>query len=503
MKRLYLTVFAIAFSLGISMAQDEYDALRYSQHYFGGTTRVSSMAGAFGALGADFGSFSINPAGIGVFRSTEFTVTFAPSVDWTSARYLGNEIRDSKGQFALGNMGFVSTHKSGKESGFVSVSYAVGYNQLTTFNRHTIMEGRMPEVTPPVSTNGETPSSSYLDNFVNHANTDFTDKNDIENIPDYLDPFYEQLAWYADLIYYNDSSISFMNDINDMGYGQFQSQWIDEYGGIGEFVFGVGANFSDVFYIGATFGLHQLRFHQNISTFEEDDLDKNYYFNSFTFDEYLDVYGTGLTGKFGMIYRPVSFLRLGAAFHIPTFYWTREEFYTNIRGTFDQEESTNEMSPLNTFEYWLTTPYRAIGSVAFQVQKFLTVNVDYELADYSILKFDSDYPEDFMDVNQNMKNIYKLASNIRTGAEVVIKPLYLRAGFAFYGSPYETEVPGIDSYTLLYAGGLGFRSEKFFFDVGTTVRSHELTRNLYEEDDYGALISGNKANFMATFGFRF
>jgi hypothetical protein len=497
MKRLYLTIFAIALSLGISMAQNEYDALRYSQHYFGGTARVASMAGAFGALGADFGSFSINPAGIGVFRSTEFSLTLAPAVDWTNAKYLGSEISDTKGQFSVGNMGFVSTHKTGNEKGFTSVSYGVGYNQLNNFNRNTIMEARMPEVTPPVSTNGGSPSSSYLDNFVNHANAngDFN--------PDNLDPYYEQLAWYADLIYYDTILMSYRNDINDMGYGQFQRQSIRENGGLGEFVFGVGANYSDVLYMGATFGIHQLRFHQKISTFEEDDLDKSDYFNSFTFDENLDVYGTGFTGKFGLIYRPVSFLRLGAAFHIPTFYWTREEFSTNLNGTFDQEDDTHEVSPLNTYKYWLKTPYRAIGSVAFQIPKILTVNVDYELTDYSIMNFDSDYPQDLVEVNQNMRNDFKLASNIRTGAEVVIKPLYLRAGFAFYGSPYEKKVPGIDTYSLLYAGGLGIRSEKFFFDIGTTVRTHELKYTLYEEDDYGATISGHKANFMATFGFKF
>ncbi len=119
------------------------------------------------------------------------------------------------------------------------------------------------------------------------------------------------------------------------------------------------------------------------------------------------------------------------------------------------------------------------------------------------MNFDSDYPEDFIDVNQSMKNMYKLTSNLRAGAEVVIKPIYLRAGFAFYGSPYENEVPGISTYNLLYSGGLGFRSEKFFFDIGGTVRTNELRHELYEEDAFNSIISGRKANFMATLGFRF
>jgi hypothetical protein len=489
MKRLYLTSFAIALTLGISMAQDEYDALRYSQYFFGGTARVASMAGAYGALGGDFGSLSINPAGLGVFRSTEFTLTPALSFDRTDARYLGSSISDNKAQFSLGNLGFVSTRKTGKEVGFVSVSYGFGYNQLNNFNRNTTMQGRMPE--------DGLQSSSYLDNFVNYGNAAG------EFNPDNLDPYYEQLAWYADLIYYDTLMLSYRNDINDMGYGQFQRRTINEHGGLGEFVFGVGSNLSDILYLGATLGIHQLRFHQDISTFEEDDLNRSDYFNSFTFKEYLNVFGTGFTGKLGLIFRPVSFIRLGAAFHIPTFYRTREEFSTDLSGTFDLESATSEQSTLNTSKYWLRTPYRVIGSVAFQFPKIATINVDYELVDYSIMNFDSDYPEDFIDVNQSMKNMYKLTSNLRAGAEVVIKPIYLRAGFAFYGSPYEVKVPGISTYNLLYAGGLGFRSEKFFFDIGGTVRTNELKHELYAEDAFSSIISGRKANFMATLGFRF
>lgn len=501
MKRIYLTGFAIVMTFGISMAQDEYDALRYSQHYFGGTARATSMAGSFGALGADFSSFSINPAGIGVYRSSEFTMTPAISWDATDSKYLGSAFSGDDTRFFFSNMGFVSTKMLSNKGGFSSVTFGMGYNQLNNFNRYLVMQARMPEVTPPVSTerpeNGGSQSSSYLDNFVNHAN------DEGEFNPDNLDPFYEQMAWYADLMYYDTLLMRYRNDLNDVGYGQFQSQTINEHGGLGEFAFGVGANRNDVFYLGATFGLHQLGFHQIISTFEEDDQDKSDYFNSFLFNEYLDAWGVGLTGKFGLLFRPVNFLRLGAAFHIPTWYWIREEFFTEMSGTFDSESNTSERSPFNTFEYWLRTPYRFVGSVAFQLPKFASFNVDYELVDYSSMNFDSDYPEDFMDVNQNIENTYKVTSNIRAGAEVVLNPVYIRAGFAMYGSPYEQEVTDIDNFTLLYAAGLGYRTPKFFFDFGYSLRTSELKYQLYEEDAYGAIISGNKSNFLATLGFKF
>ena len=57
-------------------AQNEIDALRYSQQNMFGSARVSSMGGAFGSLGGDFSGLSQNPAGIGMYQFTE--VTFSP-----------------------------------------------------------------------------------------------------------------------------------------------------------------------------------------------------------------------------------------------------------------------------------------------------------------------------------------------------------------------------------------------------------------------------------------
>ena len=501
MKRIYSILLVIAITPLFVFAQNETDALRYAQNYFGGTTRVSSMAGAFGALGGDFGSLSINPAGLGVYRSTEFILSPGLSFDKTNTDYLGSSTTDIQNQFFLNNLGIVSTHLTGNDNGFVSVSFGVGYNRLNNFHRNIIMQARMPAVTPPVSTqrpeNGGSSSSSYLDNFVNYGNETGPFN------PDNLDPYYEQLAWYADLIYYDTLMLSYRNDINDLGYGQFQRQTITERGGLGEYAFGVGTNFSNMFYIGATFGIHQLRFSQDIITSEEDDLGTIDYFNSFRFGEYLDVFGTGYTAKFGIILRPVSLVRIGAAFHIPTFYKIREEFSTNMQGTFDAMSSTNESSPINTFDYWLRTPYRAIGSVGIQFPKIATINLDYEIVDYSTMNMNSGYTEDFIDANQQIHDIYKLTSNFRAGAEVVLKPFYFRAGLAFYGSPFVNDVPGVNTYNMLYSAGFGFRSEKFFFDVGAVNINNEYKYDLYDEDVFNAKIEGRKLNFMTTLGFKF
>jgi len=50
-------------------------SLKISDNDIIGTARYSSMAGAFGALGGDPSAIKDNPAGLGIYRKSELTLT--------------------------------------------------------------------------------------------------------------------------------------------------------------------------------------------------------------------------------------------------------------------------------------------------------------------------------------------------------------------------------------------------------------------------------------------
>jgi hypothetical protein len=488
MKKIYILLITGSFMLVPLRAQNETDALRYSQNFFGGTARSAAMGGAFGALGGDFSSASLNPAGIGVYRSNEFTISPGLIFDNTSTNYLGNTRTDNRYQFTLNNLGVVYAHQTGKDKGWVGYSFGIGYNQLNNFNRNTYMEG--------IQLSRGNGSSSFLDNFSNNANANV------------WSDYYEQLAWDANLLPYDTLSQEYWNDINEAGFGQYQRRRIQESGSMGETAFTFGANYGNRFYFGATFGIHRMRYNQYTDHTEIDDAQIIPYFDSFTFRETLETRGTGYTFKAGLIYRPISLIRIGAAFHIPTFYRIREDFYTDMSSTFDEdtgEPEYFESSPVNHFEYWLRTPYRAIGSVAVQLGKVGMIGVDYEFMDYRKANMDSrvsDY--NLMDVNNRIQNIYSVAHNLRAGAEAHLGPMYLRAGVAFYDSPFKSTEVNAEAWNMIYSGGLGFRGKNVFFDMAYTYRTNDYRYYLYiPEDVNGAKISSDKQNFVATLGFRF
>jgi len=75
MKKLCLIILLVLSLTIWADAQTVDDALRYSQIFYSGTSRFSSMGGAFTALGGDLSTLSQNPAGIGLFRSSEVSIT--------------------------------------------------------------------------------------------------------------------------------------------------------------------------------------------------------------------------------------------------------------------------------------------------------------------------------------------------------------------------------------------------------------------------------------------
>ena len=76
MKKIFLILLAIV-PLSM-MGQNIYDIYNVSTSYYQGTAKGMAMGNAMGAVGEDFSSIAINPAGVGLFRKP--TLIFTPSI---------------------------------------------------------------------------------------------------------------------------------------------------------------------------------------------------------------------------------------------------------------------------------------------------------------------------------------------------------------------------------------------------------------------------------------
>ena len=464
-KIVSIVILTVVCTMGF--AQNEDDALRYSRNLFSGTSRFVSMGGAFGALGGDFGSISTNPAGLGIYRKSEFVFTPSFSFHNTSSTYGGNTLDDIKYRMNFENMGMVMTYCNDNEEGWVSAAFTFGYNRLNDYTRSRIMEGKNDK-------------SSITDYFAALA-YGVTPEELVDDFGPYR--FCEGLAWDSYLIDPKPGSTNYEYiSAFDSTYGEKQTKSIDTKGGLGEYVIGLGGNYSNRVYIGGSVGIQNVRYVENVEYIESDKEDVINSFNKLIVSQNLKTTGSGFNFKFGTIVRVNDWVRVGGAIHTPTFFNLHDEYSSSMVSSFSDTlhgDGKRIESPLGTFDYELTTPFRAIGSLGFVLGKAGMIGIDYEFVDYTVARLrSSDYM--FRIENNTIETAYMAVGNIRAGGEYRFGPFALRAGFGYYPSPYKSGQANDGSHTLVYSGGFGIRDDNFYFDMGLRVLNYEEKYFMYD-----------------------
>ena len=480
MKKILSFILTAFVSLSL-FAQNENDALRYSLINYGGTARFSGLSGAYGAVGADFTSLSQNPAGIGLYRKSEFTVTPVFANNKTETRYLGEFHPDYRNTGYLGNIGYVYyQNMNGKAGPLVSMQFGFGINMMTMFSNRMILSGFNNE-------------NSLMTTYVDDVNLNFS-----EAAPKDWDEFGAGLAYDANLIFYDSLNQRWAADMEYGGIQQTKS--VETRGSTNETVISAGANIADKLFLGITFAFPYIRYEETSKLTEDDTEDLNNYYSSFDRYEYVDTRGSGFNFKAGFIFMPVEFFRIGGAIHTATNYYNMSDTYSaTMNSNFDFTEAYSEFSPIGYSDYELKTPMRAIGSVAVLLGKYGLISADYEYIDYSAASLRS-FDYSYLNENDAIRAEYTSANNFRFGGELKYGIMALRGGYNIYGSPFRNS--GSLGERTGYSFGLGVRDKAYFVDFAYNHSKTESNYYMY----YSAPPSLNeiKTNaYSLTLGFRF
>lgn len=487
-------------------AQDETDALRFSYLQPQGTARSMGIGGALGALGGDFTSLSVNPAGLGVYRRSEFTFTPSLKLNSATGTYQGQAMDDNITRFNINNLGvvFTSSQKGQRyeRSKWKSTSFGFGINRLADFSSNA-------------SYGGFNNTSSGSEVFSIDANQY---KQDVNNSNAAGTPAY--LGYQSFLL---DSVNGDFFSVVDYQAGTNQLRTVTQKGGISELAVSLGGNYEEKLMMGATIGIPVVRYIREINYEEKDATNNpNNFFESFKYSESLTTRGSGVNLKLGFIYKPVEALRIGASIHTPTYMSLKDELNKNIVTNTENFKNvlgvggspvTRVDAPLNVYEYSLVTPWRTVLSAAGIFGKYGFLSVDYEYVNYASSRFIFDAQDRSLQssINQTIKNTYKGASNLRVGLEGRIDMISVRVGFGYYGSPYKTYAVNADR--LEFSAGLGFRTDSWFIDLGFINSSSQMQEQPYSldptEPGYAnvivptATIKNNFNNAALTFGVKF
>jgi hypothetical protein len=430
-----------------------------------------------------------NPAGIGLFKRSE--ITFTPALSYNKATADYNDISRSgtKYNFSLNNLGFVLSVPLNSASKWKSFQLASGYTNLARYKSYTYVKG------PNHTAN--TAASSYFDVVASSLNgVHYNNINETDHFFGYYG--WNSNPWLLDTVSGTNNQYFANNDYFD------QKQTRTTNGYLNEYVFSGGANYDDKLFLGVTLGIPFFRYDQT-TTYTES---ANFYYDSLTYLDEFSARGTGINLKLGLLYQPVDFLRLGVAFHTPTFYNRVKETYTSgvdIQNFYLTDTNIYDLSlddEIGKYEYQLITPYHVIGNVAFLFKRYGFVNIDYEYVDYSTSNLQAqDY--DFDGENSNIKHYYRGTHTIRIGGELNLTPVAFRLGYSYTSNPYSKDLDK-DGTIHLISAGVGFKTRYFFMDFAYQYRFYKDKDIFFDTANLNAYdIKATNQIFALTFGWKF
>ena len=289
-------------------------------------------------------------------------------------------------------------------------------------------------------------------------------------------------------------------------------------------VMNIGFNFNNRFYLGANLGITTLDYNYDEyfkeaaidpSDFRIDYEDATTYFTDFRSRYSYSANGAGVYGKIGFLAVPAEGLRLGAAIQTPTTLFIDEIWRQSADVHYQNSSYDGEAtSPEGNFSYRLRTPYRLNAGIAYTFMGMALLSADYEMTDYSAMKFmekDSSWGSSFSDLNKDIKDCMGISHMVRLGAEFKPMPeMAIRAGYNFTTIPEKDGMTTLHDNINAYSVGIGYSSKgSFFADLAarlTTFSDEYISPYSDYLYDYASPMILNKRDrydITATIGWRF
>ena len=483
MKIQYYLLAATLFSLPVA-AQETYENANLTSTDLNGTARYVGMGGAMEALGADVSTIGSNPAGIGLFRRSQLSVSGGLLMQSN-----GKEYGDGKKTNAsFDQIGFVYTTRASRGS---KLNFGFNYTKGKNFDFLLNASGKLG--------NGSQNNQSYLKHVLgseNYGGFDVRKKDDA--YIGFASPQANFASWtwnQLDYLYFN----TLLPDATTAG--KFNNYLADSYtfdkastGYVGNYDFNISGSIQDQFYLGLTFGLKDVhydsesRYNERLS-------------NGVGDVSVLDIRrinGTGFDITAGIIVRPIasSPFRIGAYVKTPTWYDLTTSNVTRIDRNTNTGGKNDWGKVPNSYDYKLWTPWKFGLSLGHTVGNYLALGLTYEFEDHSTLDSrinDGGYYNDYYgtyyetssadkSMNKHTKQALKGVSTLKMGAEY--KPtsnLALRLGYNYISPKYNKDAqkdPTIVSPGSAYSSSTDFvnwdSTNRFTFGIGYQINKFNV-----------------------------
>lgn len=498
-------------------AQNAYDAERLLGNDLNGTARFVGMGGAMGALGGDISVMGTNPAGIGIFRSNDFSVSMGFNNTATESSFNGTGMKENKTRASFDQLGFVYAFKVGNTTSLRYVNFGFNYHKNKNFNRLFSAGGQL---------NGLSQSWQLAQEMTNAG---LNSAEAFDKILIAENPYTQYWNQYPVLgvLGVTTGVVDWPLDATQLwgwnGYSNnFYSQ---ERGGINQYDFNIAFNIEDRIYLGATLGVYDVNYDRYTSYSEELDDDFGAENGGYTLDNYYRLTGTGVDLKLGVIVRPIedSPFRLGLSVHTPTWYELTETYDATLSSDIWAYESAYTQTLTDyldygylRYDYRMMTPWKFNLNAGTTLGGLVAVGAEYEYADYGSSKLEDIDGYELGD-QPSVEAFLKGVHTFRVGMEARLAPQFsVRAGYNYTSAVFtddaysalplyrtSTDFNNIkDKNTVTF--GLGYRGSVVYADLAYKYDMYKSDFYAFDDIDLPATkVDNNRHQLIFTLGARF
>lgn len=510
-------------------AQETYQDTKLMENELNGTARYVGMGGAMEALGADLSTMQSNPAGIGLFRKSQFALSgglISQSGD-NSKKNWGLDFKGNATNASFDQAGFVWATRTGRNS-WLNVGF--NYHKSRNFDQilaaaNKLSNASLNKFSAIKYKKGLSAENSWAWNAVDDA--------------------------YASMYGYTQDNVSF-DPASSFSFGQYQK------GYIGEYDFNISGNINNRVFLGATFGLHDVNYRSNklyaedyLANGKETALSDNY--------EMLKIDGTGFDIKFGAIFRPIedSPFRIGVYINTPVFYdLTMRNAYdltfypAGTQKIYHYPNDDTDRGNAADYDFKVYTPWKFGISLGHTIGDYLAMGLTYEYQKYSATdnrvnngytyydEWGNPYTESTSDDNMNDDTELNLKSVHLLKVGLEYKPVQnfaIRLGYNYMSPQFNdgayrdgsVQSPGVGYATSAdytnwkatnrFTFGLGYTYKNFFADAAyqyshTNGEFYPFMSYYYNDDksasEYDNVADATKVSFnrhqlIFTVGYKF
>jgi len=500
-------------------AQSLNDALRYSQTSLSGSARYNALSGAFGALGGELSSISINPAASSVFLSSELSVTGNAFNNEVTSSYFNNKNINSFNGVDLSQAGIVVVLKDEGSSKWSKISFGFNYQVNNNFDNNILARGNnsnnngidkyflyhaMNRNLDDISQiNGESFREAYI-NIGEQPNLGYSAQQALFGYEGYvINPIFS-----GDSNQPNDP-LSPINPVYDytsntvpLNNGFYHEYFLNSFGINRLYTFNISGSFKDKFYFGLNINSHRFDYTEKIDFYES-----NYATESgikaLRFNNYLTSLGEGGSFQIGSIYKLNNKIRLGLVINSPIYYTINESLSQFLVTDLDSNPNNDELildpeTEIFFPEHKLNSAGSVKGSFAYIINTKGLLSFDFTRKNYSGIRYRPG-GNNYLDTSLNNEIRNRLRSNniIQVGGEIRLNPqISLRAGYLAESSSSNFYDNSITNLSF----GIGYSFDYGIIDLSYQNTDYNNLRPIFNEgliDPIG--FSTTRNNYVITY----